>query len=311
MRRAPSRRRFVAALASLCASGCVGSERGPRAAPPRPTKLDPPQLIPPELDAVLRFDLERLRSGPAALAGGARAKLGAGSSDGSETLRRALERADTLWLGLRPSEARLMADAVWVLRGDFAAFSPGAAWGSPFDLGAGWELYERRPEERADPGRLYRQLDELCVFVSEAAYDSIERALEQGVSGATLVAPSYGLVSVRARAPALAERLSKNARAATDLLRRAVELYGVVDARGGFWTASVFVEFREKSDAEKTARAVELLAKALSERDARARLLLPALDVGVLETTLQAKLKVAEETLLSVIACWGSAECTG
>lgn len=306
-----SRRRLVVALASLWASGCAARSAPSVPAAP-PSKLDPPRVIPSELDVVLRFDLDRLRSGPSALASGARAALGSDSSGGTDAVRRALERADTLWLGFRPGEAVLMADAVWVLRGDFAGFLSGAEWGSASDLGTGWELYERRPDLRSDPGRLYRRLDELCVFVSEAAYDSVERVLEQGAADpTTLLAPSYGLASARARAPALVDALAHRARAAADLLRRAVEISGVIDVRGGFWSASVALDFRHERDAEKTARAVELLARALTEQDARVRPLLSRLHVEVVEATARAELRVAEETLLALIRCWGSEACAG
>jgi hypothetical protein len=109
----------------------------------------------------------------------------------------------------------------------------------------------------------------------------------------------------------LVDALAHRARAAADLLRRAVEISGLIDVRGGFWSASVSLDFRHERDAEKTARAVELLARALTEQDARVRPLLSRLHVEVVEATARAELRVAEETLLALIRCWGSEACAG
>ncbi|MGC4088687.1 MAG: hypothetical protein QM756_12470 [Polyangiaceae bacterium] len=115
-------KRALCAFLLLCAA-CSGPARPPL--PPAPELTEPALALPADLDLVLRFDLQRLRS---ALGIDAEALLRRVSertpssepdADTARLLLSLLSRTETLWLAVRPGLSAELTDGVIALRGDF------------------------------------------------------------------------------------------------------------------------------------------------------------------------------------------------
>ncbi len=215
----------VAALCAALSGGCGPARLGP---PPSPAAhvVEPAHLVPGDLDVVVRIDMARFTRdlGPLAVAAVDRS-IGPASSDppGEGLLRAVLSHADTLWLGLRPSNAVARVDWTLVARGRFAALRPrefGGAppWGAETDLGADWHRQERGVTPRSAPSALWRHGDTLVVVTSIAELDAVERTIEARIPGEGPRAPERGVVAIAARGGALVEAL----RGGSPMLSRAL-----------------------------------------------------------------------------------------
>jgi Arc/MetJ-type ribon-helix-helix transcriptional regulator len=230
----------------------------------------PVQAIPADLDVVVRIDLEPIR---AALPAQAQSDLAAVALAGdfsaaSDVVRRALDRAQQVWVGFRPGQLPEHTDNVLVLRGDFSKI-PLAELGDAFkparDLGGGWSAYDaRRVRGRSAPARLYTHLDDLWVVASEAELDAVERVLEEGVRERRLEPPERGVLSVAARMAGVAASIRQSSPKAARFLSQAD--VGTMSADLSSEGLEVFAElgFVDEATAARSARALQLVLGALA-----------------------------------------------
>jgi hypothetical protein len=204
-------RRALVVSVALLALAC-----GPKplaAPPPAPHLSSPAELIPPDLDVVVRLDLGRVKAalGSAtlsALAGEVLAR-GPAKQSGDELLVASLLEADVVYLGYRPSTLGAPLDRVLALQGHFTPLMrPPAGFSGATDLGADLRYWDATtPVAREGVARIYAVSDRLRAFASEAELDALERQLAGGGGSRRLEPPAEGTLSLAAR-PALLLRLS-------------------------------------------------------------------------------------------------------
>ncbi len=283
--------------------GC-GQHRVPPP-PPGPAVTLPATIVPGDLDAVVRVDLEQMFAslGDDVLSA-VENRIGAEQDPGgARFVTEAVRRSDTAWFAFRPGLAAQLTDNVLVLRGDYSGldaedFDAEPPWGIGQDLGGGWRRIDRvKPAVRAAPMRVYRRLDELLVFVSEAAIDGAELTIEQGVAVPHVEAPNEGAVSGAIRAPALAALLADRAPAAARLLAKARVVSGQLDLPGRSLTGELEVEFREPANAEQAAEATRLLGRALREQGGLEGAIVERLEISATGNDLVVRLALDERDL--------------
>jgi hypothetical protein len=299
------------AVALLAALAC-GPERLPPPEAPAPSLGDPADAIPGDLDFALRVDLAKMRSalGPELFESlRSRAALSASSVDpGSERLLAdALVAADTVWIALRPGLSPELMDNVMILRGDFSRIDPRSYasdpnWGSPTDLGGGWMLYERdKPKARSLAARLYMRDKSLFVLVSSAEIDSVERSLEQRMGDPRVSPPAKGVISLEARAPALADRILERSPAAARLLERGRKLRAHADLGVDGLSAELELELDSPDGASRTAEAAALFAKALGGEGGAAETLVRGLRIESVGESVVARLQLSHRELATIV----------
>lgn len=233
-----TRRACVAGLLSLAVPACARGTRpvGPADAP---TIRRPEELLPADLDLVLRLDLERIRAaiGPERFAELVRAHatpavVAAGRDPFVDA---ALVQARTVWLAVRPNRRLELVDGVLVLAGTFRDLDPregGArpAWSGPADRGGDVRVHERSgPVARSAPARAWLRSSDLVVVATAAEIDSVERALEGRGGGPRLEPPARGALSVAARVRPFVDLVRRSAPLVGRALEDARELTGWAD----------------------------------------------------------------------------------
>ncbi len=201
-------------LAALLVAGCGGPAAGVKAGERRPQlarRLEATDLLPADLDVVLRVDVARLKAGlgPAsaeALAGRA-ASLG-----GDGFIAEAMVSADTVWIGLRLADIDA-GDRVLVAEGRLGEIhiEPGE-WKetTPAATMEGVRILDRKgPVARASTGRIVKATDRLYAFVSPVEVDATSRLLRDGADEGRGDPTAQGLVSVDVRGHRLPPSLEK------------------------------------------------------------------------------------------------------
>lgn len=267
----------------------------------------PSDVIPPDLQLTVRVATKRLRE---ALGSGViervrnDSQLGTPLSD--PLIGWALERADTAWAAFRLALVAEQMDNVLVLAGNFADLAPDRAhWLSPVDLGGGWQRWDKSQKvSRAEPARLYAYAGEGLVFASEAEIDPVERRLERGVETESIEPPELGLVSIAASMPALAHALGAKAPRAAELLERGTVLTGHADLEhtSGAKLRLDFA-FKASEQAERSARAAELLIEAMREQPGAVGALASAARVEALGKSVSLQIRLESAVLARLLAC--------
>jgi hypothetical protein len=295
-------------LLSLALAAC-GPERIPRPPTPAPVVDNPTDAIPGDLDVVVRIDFERIRRtlGPELIAD-IRRHGAAGRDAGAEPLvAEAIERADTIWIALRPGDSAELSDAVVVFRGRYSGFDPkrlpaDPPWSGPVDLGATWRLYERaRPKVRSAPARVYARGEDLLVLVSTAEIDSVERTIERGAGGPSLAPPEKGAISIEARVPPIAERIADRSPAAAKLLSRARRLRASADLEAAGLKAELELEFELEEHARRAADAAGILKRAMAEQQTLAGSIARALEIDAVGSVLVVAIALPPEALARIV----------
>lgn len=183
-------------------------------------KLGPTDLLPADLDLVVRVDLARMRRqlGPLAKDLPARAV----EAEDEDLLLGALESGDVVWVGTRLGELD-SGDRVVIVEGRFPGFSPDAATWVPLRSPArGARVFERRVKpSRAGTERIVAVGDEALAFITPVEVDSVERVLGSGPDPGRADPHAQGFVSVDLRScklpPDLADRYASLAHLADGL----------------------------------------------------------------------------------------------
>jgi hypothetical protein len=217
--------------------GLIAVACGPKAAPalpPAPTVTSAVELIPPDLDVVVRLDLARVKAalGATALTALSREVLArdSGGQEPSELVVTSLLAAEQVYLGYRPSPLWAPLDRVLAVQGHFEPLvRPPTGFSGATDLGRDLRYWDSRatPSSRGGVARVYALGDRVRAFVSEAELDAVERTLNGLGSARRLEPPEEGTLSLAAR-PHLLGRLAGNG-TLRDLLEEAKALRAVAD----------------------------------------------------------------------------------
>lgn len=268
--------------ALLLALSVLGVACGPKplAAPPSaPAVLSANDLIPADLDVVVRFDLGRVKAalGATVLTALSREVLAAagGAEHTDQLVLDSLLGADVVVLGYRPSPLLAPLDRVLALQGSFEQLArPPLGFAGAVDLGADVRYFERKSATalaRGAVARIYTASSRVRAFVSEAELDAVERVLATGGAERQLSPPEEGTLSLAAR-PWLVTRFGGRG-ALRDLLDSAKALHAVADLESDGVRLKLALELAKPEQAEALAAAAkEALQRTGSTLAARATL---------------------------------------
>ena len=202
--------------------------------PPAPTITSAVELIPPDLDVVVRLDLARVKAvlGATALTALSRQVLAhdRGGAEPDELVVASLLAAEQVYLGYRPSPLGAPLDRVLALQGHFEPLARAlTGFSSATDVGRDLRYWDRSaaPTSRGGVARVYAWGDRVRAFVSEAELDAVERTLSGLGAERRLEPPEEGTLSLAAR-PRLLGRLAGQG-ALRELLEDAKALRAVAD----------------------------------------------------------------------------------
>ncbi|MGK4002350.1 hypothetical protein WMF31_06990 [Sorangium sp. So ce1036] len=183
------------------------SEAGARIVP----RIEPADLLPADLDLVVRVDVARMRVG---LGQAAADELARRALDDlpDEALKGALRRADVAWLGLRLADLE-EGDRVVVLEGRMAGLAPDPGrWEEARARLGGVSIFDRRGAAalpRADVARIIALGDRAVALVSAVEVSSVARVLRDGPDERRGDPAAEGLVSVDLRGRRLPPHLAR------------------------------------------------------------------------------------------------------
>ena len=205
----------AAGLALLFAhAGCGGpakdAKTGPR--PPQLARnLEATELLPADLDVVLRIDVARLKAGLGPAFTEALAKHAA-ERGGDGFVAESIAKADTVWMGLRVADLDA-GDRVLVAEGALGEIHiEPAEWKetTPAATIEGVRILDRQGVvPRASTGRIIVANKRLYAFVSPAEVDATSRLLRDGPDAGRGDPAALGLVSADVRGHRLPKSLEK------------------------------------------------------------------------------------------------------
>jgi hypothetical protein len=261
--------------ALLLGLGALACGPKPRPAlPPAPRISSAADLIPPDLDVVVRLDLARVKAtlGGAALSAMSREVLAHDRESGEhgepdELLIASLLSADQVYLGYRPSRLWAPLDRVLALQGRFEQLvRPPVGFSLPTDLGRDLRYWDARvpPKTRGGVARVYALGERVRAFVSEAEIDAVERLLDGQGSPRRLEPPEEGTLSLAAR-PQLLGRLVGNG-TLRELVEGAKALLAVAELESDGVRLKLELELSGADEARQLADAGRMvLSRALGE----------------------------------------------
>jgi hypothetical protein len=204
--------RLALCFAAVALAGCAGDKKPPPKRPDAPLfskRLEATELMPSDLDLVLRFDMERLRGGLGAIAADELTSRAVEHTSGS-LLKKMIGCAEVLWLGLRLGE---------IDQADHVAFLEGKAcevrvdpldWKQVKSSNGRLTIFDRISEApRAGTARLIFVHDRGVALVSPAEYDSVARLLRDGPDEKRADPRAEGLMSLDLRPRRLSPPLEK------------------------------------------------------------------------------------------------------
>ncbi|WP_437935782.1 hypothetical protein [Sorangium sp. So ce341] len=301
----------AATLIALALPACGGAAPRPEAqraripdGPRIVRRIEPADLLPADLDLVVRVDVARMRAGLGQAAADELARRALDEApDGApdEALESAFRRADVVWLGLRLADLEA-GDRVVVLEGRMAGLAPDPGRWAPSPVAkdvqgvqGGVAVFDRRGDgvaARADTARIVALGDRAVALVSAAEVSSVARVLRDGPDERRGDPAAEGLVSLELRARRLpaslarrfpsasalvagVERVRAVASLADEGVRLDAEIVGVDPAGAG--RARRFLEvLRDNVEDVRYAELMKALSIEQVERTVRLRWLFPA-----------------------------------
>ena len=244
-----------------------------------PRALRPVDLLPGDLDLVVRIDVARLKAAFGKDALEKLFELGRGSGDAA-LFAKLLVRADTLWVGTRLADLDA-GDRVVVAEGDFAevALVP-PEWKQVDSSRTGVSVWEVEPPVRTIPkdggsrrASLARDAFARGValgprsfaLVSAAELDPVTRVLAEGPDGRALEPRDQGLLSAALRVRSLPPALAEKYPSAASVLGGVARAQAVADLRDDEMVVAIELVGRSEAGAEKAARFFEAVLGALGE----------------------------------------------
>jgi hypothetical protein len=232
----PAKRGLSPALALLCTLACgptvpAGGVRRPDARA-TPIDVDAVDALPSDLDLVLRVDLTKVNQGlgpDSARDIVDRALEDAGSRG---VLRRALAKAEVVWLALRVADLEA-GDRVLVVQHTGGTLKPDPnVWHRA--RGDGWARFDaRRMPQRNGFERIYQPSTRELMFVSPVETKAFERVLSAGADAERGQPAARGLLSLDYRASRLSPDLAKRFPSLARLMGGMKRVEATVDMRAG------------------------------------------------------------------------------
>lgn len=204
----------VFGLAALSGAGCaeVPSKARSGTRPPQLSrKLEAADLLPVDLDIVVRIDIARLKAGLGPGVVGAFAERAA-TEGGDAFIAEAMSRADTVFVGLRLADLDA-GDRVLVAEGQLGELHVDPSeWAetTPAATMEGVRILDRKGSiSRGSTGRIVKAGDRLYAFVSPVEVDAVSRLLRDGADSERGDPEATGLVSADVRGHRLPRSLEK------------------------------------------------------------------------------------------------------
>lgn len=296
----------IAAVLTLVACGGADKPGAGRKIPGAPRvdrELTPTDVIPADLDLVVRLDIGRLRSGIGSAAADALAKQAIRAGADPE-LAEAMSCAEVVWIAARAAEIET-GDRVIVVEGKSCVPELARSrWETVRSGNARLRIFDRKGSApRAGTARIMNLGNRATAFVSPVELDSVKRVLDAGPDAQRGNPRAEGLVSADVRPRPLSPRLAKKYPSI------AAVLSGVERVRG----TAVLVEDGLKLDAEVLARSPAGAQKAAKFLDAVRESLkggrfgdaVKGAKVEVVDKTVQVKVTVPAKLLLGAMGKGG------
>jgi len=162
--------------------------------------LAPTDVLPADLDLVVRIDLERMRAGIGPTTADALSKRALAQAAGERELAEAMACADAVWIGTRAA-AIDTGDRVVVIEGkECVPDLPRSRWEKVRSGNGRLAIFDRKGEApRAGTARIMNLGNRATVFVSPVELDSVKRVLDNGPDEKRANPRTEGLVSVDLR----------------------------------------------------------------------------------------------------------------
>lgn len=248
-------------------AGCAGTSP----VPPRsvPEKVEATAQIPPDLDVVLRLDVEELvRKLPAPLIEAAFSSWS--EAYGLTAFVPVIVGSEVTWVGLRPSldrDSGVIFDYVVVVEGQGPKPTIGTendAFYSPRDLGAAYLRYDARDDSnRKKPGRVYEVAGQRWIIASAAEVDALERVVERNHHERKLVPPAQGEISISVAVDRIVDVVGERSPRFADFLDAAEHLVGYLSVDARALELHARMRFFSQRDAERANQALRLFAQLL------------------------------------------------
>lgn len=243
------------ALAALVLAACgpdKGTKPGPR--PPQlARRLEAIDLLPADLDVVVRVDVGRLKAGLGpAFADDLAARAAASGGDGF--IAEGMSRADAVWIGLRLADIDA-GDRVLVAEGRLGEIHlEPSEWEetTPAATMEGVRILDRKGKvARGSTGRIVKANDRLHAFVSPVEVDATSRLLRDGPDAGRGDPTAEGLVSVDVRGHRLPPSLEKKYPSIAAVIAGVARIRGSAGMAEGGVKVSLDVISRSEPDAQR------------------------------------------------------------
>lgn len=294
----------LALLAAGCPEVPPPAERPTRTQrPPRADRrIDPAELLPGDLDLVVRVDVARMRSGLGPKAADDLAARGL-AEEQDALLREAVKRADVVWIGLRLADLD-EGDRVLAVEGRMRDLRPDPA---------GWErapkrsepegaaVYDRRgAAPRAGVGRVVALGDRALVFASPVEVSSVARVLRDGPDDHRGDPAALGLVSLDLRASRLPPRLERRFPSIASIIAglERIRATASLTEEGALLDAEIVA--RTPEGAGRARRFLEVLRD--NARDLRYAEIMNALAIEQVERTVRIRWTLPPRVVLALIS---------
>lgn len=254
------------------------------------TITGPTELMPADLDLVVRVDLAKVRSD---LGKQASVELLGEALDQSGVrgvARQTLAEADVVWLGLRVSDfeygdhvmiatrtaKRPKPDDGEAAHGRLLTPDPIAWDASATGVAAVRRFVAKKPPERAGTARVYTVGETAAVFVSPVEEHSVERLLRRGPDPERGDPRARGLVSLDLHTPALSVPLAAKVPALATLIASITRMRATVDLFGDQLELEGTIKCRDAAAASK----IETYLATFASPNTRFAELLAAMEVA-------------------------------
>ncbi len=299
------KRLAVAALALLAFAGsaCSGGKERVREAPAGPRvirDLDPTELLPGDLDLVVRIDLARMRSALGPASGGeiARRALASGAplDAGEPEIREALRCADVVWYGTRVADLEA-GDHVIIVEGRDCLPELGRGrWHTVRSANGSLRIFDREGEaKRPGTARIINLANRAIAFVSPVELDSVKRVLDKGPDDRRGVPKGEGIVSFDLRAGRLSPGVEKRFPAVGRLVEGLDRMKGQIVLDDAGLRVDAQIAGKTKAGAERAQKFVEALKESL--KGSRYEAMLGELKAELVESTVRLKVVVPMKAL--------------
>lgn len=253
-----------------CATGC-GKEVAQGGVLAVPTfalsrKIDPGDLLPADLDLVVRVDLGRLRGG----LGAASIDLLAARLPGESMLKGILARADAVTVGLRADDLEA-GDRIIIVEGAGIDISPDPSLFAPAPpLVEQVKVWDATSEtgDRAAIARVMLIEQRAVVFVTALEVDATTRVLRAGADEQRGQPFAEGLVSADWRPQPLRPRLAKKFPSIASVLRGIARVRATANVDGDALVIRGEITGTSPASAARAAKFVSLLRDNAGEGDA-------------------------------------------